>query len=104
VSIKIGATIASRFIRVLRAIFAVSVILLWVMVSIRPIKGVFAGNLFEYPPSLSATGSRETRTDDLELAEAPITMTEPDPRSQQKLADTYIVEVMVLLRSCESVG
>ena len=58
------------------------------MLSISSIKGGSAGKLFGYPPSLTTTGSREARIDNLEVVEAPLTMTEPDPRSQQKLADT----------------
>ena len=82
VSIKIGEIIASRFFRVFGAIVAVGVILLWMMVSVMTIKGVFSGKLFEHPTSLLATPNREAGTGDFQLAEAPLN----DDRAKAKLS------------------
>lgn len=69
VSIKMGETIPSRFFRVVGAIVAVAVFLLWIMVSIMTIRGAISGRIFEAPPFSATSGKAELRKDDIELAE-----------------------------------
>lgn len=71
VSIKMGETIPSRFFRIVGAIVAVGVFLLWMMVSTMTIRGAISAKLFEAPPLSSTTTTNidmEIRMKDIEVA------------------------------------
>lgn len=69
ISIKIGETIPSRFFRVVGAIVAVGVILLWIMVSVMTIRGVISGKLFELSAPAPDTSNSKTEKDNIERAD-----------------------------------
>lgn len=48
-TILIGEELTSRFFRVLGAIFAVAVVLLWILIAVRTARGAWTGNLFHAP-------------------------------------------------------